>query len=176
MRTFRAAIFRKTRGFTFVELIIVVLIISILITFASVNWNVAAKKGKEALLEQFSIDVAMIREDAVAHYENRVVEFDLTSGTIRLGTIDLKRGFVGTGELHLKGDYLLKEVLINGERFSQGKCYMTFYAAGMVDRAVLHLESGQELYSLAINPLTATVRGENGYVQEIAVPGRNNPY
>src|SRR5208337_1745269 len=105
LRTFRVPIFQKTRGFTLVELLVVVLVISILITFASVNWNVAAKKGKDALLEQFSIDVAVIREDAIGHYENRVVEFDLTGNTIRVGRIDLKTGFVGTGELRLLGDY-----------------------------------------------------------------------
>jgi prepilin-type N-terminal cleavage/methylation domain-containing protein len=175
MRTFRVRIFRKTKGFTLVELLIVVLIISIFLTFASVNWNVAAKKGKEGLLEQFSIDVALIREDAIAHYENRVVEFDLAAGTIRVGRVDLKTGFVGTGELHLQGDYRLTEALINGERFSLGKCYMTFYKGGMVDRAVLHLEGGGESYSLLVNPLTARVRGENGYVEEVSVQGGYHP-
>lgn len=148
---------------------------SILITFASVNWNVGTKKGKDALLEQFSIDIALIREDAIGHYENRVVEFDVTGNTIRVGRMDLKTGFVGTGELHLQDDFRLKEVLINGERFSLGKCYMTFYAGGMVDRAVLHLEGGQDAYSLLVNPLTARVRGENGFIEEVSVQGGNNP-
>jgi prepilin-type N-terminal cleavage/methylation domain-containing protein len=164
----------RYKGFTLVEMLIVILLISIFITFASVNWNSTVKKGKEGLLEKFSIDVAVLREDAVSHYENRVVEFDVTKGTARIGRSDPKTGFVETGELDLAEDYRIKDVVINGQPFPQGKGYMTFYASGMVDRTILHLEGASDLYSLLINPLTAKVTGENGYIEEISVNGRNN--
>ena len=175
MRTFPVPTLRRIKGFTLVELFIVILVISIFVTFASVNWNVATKKGKEALLEDFSIKVAVIREDAISHYENRVLEFDVSNDEVRVGRLDVKNGFLETGLLHLPEDYRIKDVVINGDPFSRGKCYMTFYASGMVDRTLVHLEGSSGFYSLLINPLTAKVTGEDGYINEISVTGRNNP-
>jgi len=174
MRTFRALTSAKTRGFTLVELLVVIFLISIFLTFASVNWNIGTKKGKEALLETFSINVAVIREEAISKYENRVIEFDVTNNAARVGWIDLKNGFTETGRLDLPKDYRIKEVIINGQTFPQGKCYMTFYTSGMVDRAVLHMEGDPGPYSLIVNPLTAKVTGDNGYIQEITIKGRDN--
>ena len=174
MRTSPASTSRRIEGFTLVELLIVVLLISIFMTFASVNWNIAAKKGKEALLEDFSINIALIREDAISHYENRAIEFDVSSSEARVGKLDIKNGFVETRRLHLPEEYQIKDVVINGEVFPQGKCYMTFHANGMVDRTLLHLEGSSDYYSLLTNPLTAKVTGKNGYIQEVSVKGRNN--
>ena len=101
---------RRTKGFTLVELLIVILLISIFITFASVNWNIGTKKGKEALLEKFSIDVGLIREEAISRYEDRVIEFDVTNNAARVGRIDLKNGFTETGRLELPKDYRIKDV------------------------------------------------------------------
>jgi prepilin-type N-terminal cleavage/methylation domain-containing protein len=174
MRTFQVPTSRRIKGFTLVELLIVVLIISIFITFASVNWNVTTKTGKEALLEAFSIRVALIREDAISHYEDRVLEFDVTNDEIRTGRMDVKNGFIETGLLHLSEDYRIKDVVINGTPFPMGKCYMTFYASGMVDRTLVHLEGSSQYYSLLINPLTAKVTGKDGYINETSVKNRNN--
>lgn len=162
-------------GFTLVELLIVILLISLFLTFASVNWNAVHKTGTEAFLENFSISVAMIKEDAVSNYENRVVEFTIIEDTIRVGTIDEKNVLIEKSRIPLAKDYRIKDVVINGQPFPTGKCYMTFHPNGMVDRVVLHLEGNDDLYTLLINPLTARVTGEKGYVEGIALEGRNNP-
>ena len=144
------------------------------VVFASVNWSIGTKKGKGALLESFSIDVALIREEAISKYENRVIEFDVTNNAARIGRIDLKNGFAETGRLDLVKGFQIKDVVINGQVFGQGRCYMTFYASGMVDRAVVHVEGDEGLYSLIVNPLTAKVTGDNGYIQEITIKPRDN--
>jgi prepilin-type N-terminal cleavage/methylation domain-containing protein len=169
MPTSPAPTLRRIRGFTLLELIIVVALIGIFITFASVNWNIGAKKGKEALLEQFSIDVSVIREEAISKYENRLIEFDVTNSEVRVGRTDLENGFVETDRLRLPEDFRIKDVVINGQAFPEGKCYMTFYPSGMVDRAVLHVQGGPAFYSLLVNPLTAKVTGEDGYIGEISI-------
>jgi prepilin-type N-terminal cleavage/methylation domain-containing protein len=165
---------RKTDGFTLVELLIVILIIGMFITLASVNWTNRTKRGKEGLLEQFSINVSLLREDAVANYEDRIVEYDITMGTIRVGRIDQKDSFIETRELPLTDEYRLKDVVINGERCAVGKCYMTFHANGMVDRTIVHLEGKEQFYSLLVNPVTAEVTGENGYTEETTFKRRDN--
>lgn len=172
---FRAPTSGKTNGFTFLELLIVLLLLSIFLTFASVNWNVMGKSGKENLLEHFSIEVSLLREDAVSNYESRTIEFDISNSKITVGTIEQKRGFVETREIQLPRDYGIRDVVINGTSFSLGKGYMSFYPNGMVDRVVLHLSRENDFYSLFINPLTAKVTGEDGYVEEISVTRGNNP-
>ena len=176
MRTFPAPTSQRISGFTLLELLIVILLMSILVTFASVNWNIAAKKGKEALLEEFSINVATIREDAISHYEKRALQFDLSAGEIHIGSLDAKNQFVETGLMHLPEEYTLKDVVVNGVAFPQGKCYMTFFETGMVDRTLVHLEGNDTFYSLLINPLTARVTGKDGYIEEIPVKVRNDAY
>ena len=88
MRTYRVPTFPRTRGFTVVELLIVVLLISIFLTFASVNWDVTSKRGKDALLENLSSAVSQMREEAIANYERRVIEIDLTTAKILVGAVD----------------------------------------------------------------------------------------
>jgi prepilin-type N-terminal cleavage/methylation domain-containing protein len=173
MRISPAPISLKNRrgddGFTLLELIIVILLVSIFLTFASVNWNGVSSKGSDALFERLSIAVSFLREEAVSKYEERVIEFDVTAGKILFGYVDQKLGFTKTGEIPLSEDYQLKDVVINGEKFSTGKGYMTFFGSGMVDRAIIHLQGKDENYSLLVNPLTAKLTGERGYVEETSI-------
>ncbi len=165
----------KSKGFTLIELLIVILLIGIFITFASVNWTNMAKKGKEGLLETFSINVSLIREDAISNYESRAVEYDITENRIRRGRIDEKNGFVAAGEIGLFG-YQLKDVVINGMAYSMGKCCMTFHTNGMVDRTIVHLEAKDHFYTLLVSPLTGKVKGETGRIEEVSPKGKNTLY
>jgi len=178
MRTFQAEILKKTDGFTLLELIFVAFLLSIALTFVSVRWNVFSKQSKDTLLEKISIEIALLRENSISEYRQKAIELDLTKNTIRIGEVDLIKGFVPEREIPMPEKYLLKDAVVNGEKFSIGKTVMRLYPTGLVDKVILHFESEKEgFFSITINPLTARVSEENGYVEEIKIPvtGRVNP-
>ena len=176
MRTFPALISQRTKGFTLVELLIVTLLLALFLTFASVNWQVFSRQGAESFLERFSIEVTLLREEAISNYEDRAIQFDVSANGIYIGRPDRLAGFLKTRELNVPEPYVLRDVVLNGLKVTQGKATMRFLSNGMIDRVILHFGLGADkLYTFLLNPLTAKVTGENGYVEEITLPGRNNP-
>ncbi|MBA4419112.1 MAG: hypothetical protein C0392_14580 [Syntrophus sp. (in: bacteria)] len=176
MPIFQAKTLRRTNGFTLLELILVVLLMSILLTFASVKWDFFAKKDKETFLERLSIEISMLRESAVSDYEQKAIQFDITKNMLSIGYVDLTKGFVSSRDIDIPEEYLLKDVIINGGKISIGTAVMRFYPTGLVDRLIMHLEGKKEgFYSVIINPLTAKMSEERGYIEEIIIPKRANP-
>jgi len=175
MRIYPVRTLGRNSGFTLVELFIVTLLLAIFLTFASVNWDVLSKKGEDTFLERFSLEVALLREEAVSSYEQRAMEFDLATNRISIGRFDPDKGFVQLRELVIPESYVLKDLVVNGEKITVGKVAARFFPAGMNDRVILHFETDEnQFYSVLLNPLTAKVTGENTYIEEVALPARNN--
>lgn len=163
-------------GFTLVELLIATLLLAIFLTFASVNWKSFAPNNRESFLERFSMEISLLKEEAISDYDEKAIEFNLVDNIITIGRIDKVMGFVKQRDLALPDESRMKDLLINGESFSTGKPLMVFYPTGAVDRVILHLDLEQnDYYSISVSPLTAKATGEQGYIEEIAVRGRNNP-
>lgn len=173
---FPVRILGRTSGFTLLELLVVVLLLAIFLTFASVNWVAFSSGDKDTFLEQFSVQISLVREDAVASFEERVMEVDLNESTIAIGRIDLLTGFVPIRDVPLPNGYKLRDIVLNGRLFSIGKSVMRFHPEGFVDRLIMHVDTGNDsMYTLLVNPLTARVEGKDGYVEEISVTKRDNP-
>ncbi len=174
--TFRAQNLAETKGFTFVELIIAILLISILITLAAVNWGVFTKKESEVFLEQFSMELTLLREDAISSYQERALRFDMTRNMIEIGAPDLVKEFESFRKLKVPDGFSLTDVIVNGQRVTMGTALMKVYSSGLVDKAILHFHGREEgMVSLVIQPLTARVEAHSGYIQEISLRERNNP-
>lgn len=164
------------KGFTLVELLIATLLLAIFLTFASVNWNAFAPNNKESFLESLSMEISLLREEAISDYDEKAIEFDLVNNIVTIGRIDKVMGFVRGRELNLPEQSRIKDLVINGESFSTGKPLMVFYPTGAVDRVILHLDLKQnDYYSILVSPLTAKTTGEQGYIEEATVQERNNP-
>jgi len=167
MQTYQIETLKKINGFTLFELILVILLLSILISFASVRWDVLSKGGKETFLEKFSIEVSLLRENAISDFQRKVLRFDVTKNIIEAGEMDTIKGFTSEREFAVPDKYILKDVVINGEKFSVGQAVMFFYPNGLVDRVIIHFEGEKEgYYSIIVNPLTARITEENGYIEE----------
>ena len=176
MPMFPVSISPRTRGFTLVELLLGVFVLGLFLSLAAVNWTVLAPKGRETFLETFSVQIAVLKEEAIAQYDDRAMEFDVAGNTISAGRIDKIRGYVLSKELPLPSDYKLRNVVINGETFPTGKPLVRFYPSGMVDRIIVHLDrEASDPYSIIVDPLTARVTGKDGYIEDISLPGRNKP-
>jgi prepilin-type N-terminal cleavage/methylation domain-containing protein len=162
------------KGFTLMEMLIVILLSAIFLSLAAVNWNGLLPRGKETFLETFSIEIAFLKEEAVARYDDRVMEFDLSGNTINVGRIDAVKGYVPLKELPVPEGYRLRDVLINGQKVSLGKPLIRFYSTGLIDRTIVHLDrEGSDPYSIMVDPLTARITGKNGYIEEVSVPKGN---
>jgi prepilin-type N-terminal cleavage/methylation domain-containing protein len=167
---------KNSKGFTFVELAVAVVVISILITLVSVNWGAMWRNKTDSFLERFSMEVALVREDAVSSYQQRAMELNLTDNAIRIGAIDLVKGFDSFKEVTMPEGFTLKNAIINGRKYSIGKVLIVFYPSGLIDKAILQFEERKEGFSsVVINPLTAKVELFSGYIEEISLSGRANP-
>jgi prepilin-type N-terminal cleavage/methylation domain-containing protein len=164
----------KSKGFTLLELLVVVLLISIFVTFASVNWGVFAKKDSESFLERFSMEVGLLREEAISAYQNKVIQFDVTNNTMSTGVIDAVNGFKVSRRLDIPDGYVIRDVVVNGVKTIRGAGTMNFYPSALVDRAIIHFETRTQYYSFIIQPLTAKVEARDAYVEEISLTERNN--
>jgi prepilin-type N-terminal cleavage/methylation domain-containing protein len=167
----------KTKGFTLLELIIVILLISLFLSLLSVNWMGLSRKEKDTFLETLSLQVAVLREDAISSYQVRAIEFDITNNTMKAGAVDLTKGFDAFRQIDLAKGYVLKDVIINGNKITIGKTLARYYPSGLVDKTIIHFEAEKEgYYSVVIHPLTAKVEAANDYLEEIKIPeGGNTP-
>jgi prepilin-type N-terminal cleavage/methylation domain-containing protein len=165
----------KTKGFTFIELAIAIVVVSILITLTAVNWNALWEKGKQTFLDRFAMEVAVLREEAVSNYQQRAMEFNITDNTIRVGAVDIVKGFDPLRQIPLPEGYSVKETVINGKKVTIGKTFVIFYPSGLIDKTILHIEESKDFSSIIIHPLTAKVEYRSGYIEEVLLPERNNP-
>jgi prepilin-type N-terminal cleavage/methylation domain-containing protein len=158
------------KGFTLVELLVVTLLLAIFLTLASVKWQNLSSKGGESFLESFSIEVTLLREEAISSYQEQAIQFDLSTNSIYIGQPDRLKGFLQTRELKVPEPYILKDIVLNGEKITAGKATMRFLSTGVIDRVILHFTGTKDqFYTVLLNPLTAKVTGENGYIEEITL-------
>jgi len=171
MRTYRVRLLKRIDGFTLLELLVILLLISLFLPFIFLNLQGFGSDEKENLLSMLALEFSLLRERAISDHTVLCVEFDITKNMISTGSLDIYMRFLPEKEIEIGGNYILKDVVINGEKFGEGKCLMRFYPTGLVDRAIVHFEkNGERFYSIVCNPLTARLEGFNEYVEEIKEP------
>jgi prepilin-type N-terminal cleavage/methylation domain-containing protein len=167
MRTFQARIWKENRGFSLLELLVVLLLMSIFLPFSLVRLEILKEDEENFMLSALSTSFSLLREKAVTEYVTQYVELDVTNNTIKIGYMDVYVGFVPEREIRVQGPYVLKDVVINGEKLVHGRCVVRFYPTGLVDRVIMHFEGERgSFYSVVLDPLTATVQGYDGYREE----------
>lgn len=176
MRIYQAQNLTKIKGFTFVELIIAILLISILISFAAVNWGAFSRNDDASFLDQFSMEILALQEHTIAKYQGRTLQFDLTKNSIESGVIDIERGFVPIKKIATPSYFNLVDAVINGQKTTTGIAQMSFYPTGLIDKAILHFKSEKGgWFTIIIWPLTGTLETYNEYIDEAKFNKGDNP-
>jgi len=175
MLIYRALNLTKTNGFTFIELIIAVLVLSISITFVAVNWGAFATKEGSSFIERFSLEISLLREDAISSYQERILQFDLADNKIESGVIDMRRGFEVLRRLAVPSDFHLIDTVINGQKVTNGATQMRFYPMGFLDKTILHFKAAKDGWlTIIIWPLTGRLEIRNEYIDEIKLNKGDN--
>lgn len=168
MRIFPAETLKKSKGFTLLELLIIVFIIMVFLPVFFLNLDVLKRDEKREIFDMLSVEFSLLRERAISDYMIKYIEFDLTSNTISTGDMDVYRGFLPEKKIGIPEKFILKDVIINGEKFTTGKAVMKFYSTGMIDRVIMHFERGNDtFYTIVSEPLTAKLKEYDTYIEEI---------
>ncbi len=166
----------KTKGFTLLELMVVMVVLAMAFSFVAINWGGLVRKEEDSFFSRFSLEASILREEAVSAFQQRAIEIDFTANSITAGAVDLQTGITPFRSLGVPYGLTVKDAIVNGRKFSTGKVVVRFYPTGLVDRTILHLEGGREgSYSIIIQPLTARVEIRNGHIEEIEVPPGSYP-
>jgi prepilin-type N-terminal cleavage/methylation domain-containing protein len=175
-QTYQAQKLTRIKGFTFVELTIVILLISILVTFTAVNWGSFSRKDREKFVDQLTSEVSLIRGDAISSYQNRVLHIDFTKNLIEVGANDSVRGFESLRYIAIPDNLMLADAIINGQKSTSGIVQIRFYPIGLSDKAILHFEGKKEdNLTIIIWPLTGSIEAHKEYIDEIKFYTRDNP-
>jgi general secretion pathway protein H len=140
---------KREKGFTLLELIIVMLLISIIAAIATVSFVNTLPAGKfYAAVREIVATIKHAKTLAQITGENQAVEIDL----------DAKRyGIEGRGERGLPPDTDIEVVDALAGEVRQGKYYLVFYAGGGFEGGTVILKNKKKSISISIDPIVGAV-------------------
>lgn len=167
MPTYPARKLRRIDGFTLLELLIVLVTLAVLLPFVFLSFDVLQARGKERLFSVLSLEVSLLREKAATDYVIKCLEFDIGSGVIKSGNFSPDMQCVAEKEITIPEDLFLRDVVVNGQKFTQGRCVAKVYPFSFSDKFILHFEtSNGNFYTIISHPLIAKLEEFDEYVEE----------
>lgn len=146
---FRFLIFDSRKGFTLLELIIVMFLISIMLAFSAVFFGNALPSGRfNATTRELAAAVRHARTLSQLNGEKQSVLIDLDSG---------KYGIKGRGEKKLPPDVNIKIVDPFYGEISKGKFQFVFHTAGSAEGGTIVLWNRKKTVNINIDPIVGAV-------------------
>ena len=150
---------RKKDGFTLVELIIVIFIISL--TTALVMPNLWDRSGRALKSEtkRFANTMRYIYDEAIGKKQTYILKIDLNTDSWSFESESESRSF------RTKETVMFKDIIIPslGE-VSAGQVMLKFGPMGPEEPLTLHLMQDDHEYTVMFNPLNGRVKIHEGYV------------
>lgn len=164
---------RSSRGFTLIELAVVVAILAVMITLIAPRLGELGEANLKRSSRHLTGMIRFLHEESQAKKTRYRLMFDLQEGrywpeaerTISDNAVEFQRAAsVIGGEASLAGQTTFRDIKVAGH---PDEPYMLFTPDGWVERTLIHLRDGSEKdFTLIVKPLTGDTELREGYVEE----------
>lgn len=172
----RKAAVRGERGFTLVELGVVLLILGLVAGVLIPQFRDRSRADLVSHARRMAVTFRFLRQEAILSGRTYRLVYDLGAHRYwaELADAPAEAALAGGGaDLPIRPVTLPEPVSFSDVTFplaaaraQQGIVWTFFYPDGNVDWTVVHLNNGQEEYTLSIRPLTGAVYMTDRYVDE----------
>ncbi len=164
---------RNCSGFTLIELGLVILIIGVVLGMVIPRFRDRSHAELVAQTRKLAVTFRYLQHEAILNGRTYRLNYDLdrqrywvTAATDEEGL----GGFVREGGILARDVGLPEPVALSdvslpmiAGKLHEGIAYTHFYPDGYVDQTVIHIDNGQDAYTLYVNPLTGQVYVAFGY-------------
>lgn len=166
---------RRDAGFTLIELGLVLLIISISLVLVVPRFRDQSHAQLIAQTRKLAATFRFLQQEAILNGRVYRLTFDLDQQryfVTAADTDDPEGAFADAGgilsrEVVLPSTVQISDVNmpLSGGKVYEGLGWVQFYPDGYVDPSVVHLDNGQEVYTLYVDqPLTGRANVQSGYL------------
>jgi general secretion pathway protein H len=160
---------RNNKGYTLIELAVVVLIIGLMLTFAVPRVrDVLREDGLKTAARQLTGAVKELRNEAVREQVDYVLHLDLNNSAFWRYSVDMtpeKKDELKNLSVRLPDGVKIADMYHVGEaKRSDGEAQIRFFKKGYVQPTVIHLSQGEMSYTVIIHPLLAQVKVHDRYI------------
>ena len=163
--------FRRNKGFTLIELIVVIFLISLMLFFAIPRFQVDVLSDNTNKVSRWiMLKVHALKEKAVHEQKLYVLHLSLDSNQLWVTSDIMSEEELQTAALNgyeLPENIKLLDVEYpDEEKISVGRADIYFYKKGYSDKAIIHISNNDnELLSLVVEPFLSRVRLYNKYIE-----------
>lgn len=155
-------------GFTLIELIVVILLISILMVFAAPRLDVSLFSDNERKLSSWIlVTVKALKENAFKTQTINTLHVDLDGNRMWTSIGQVTDETPRENEYVLPAGYRLMDVWFPDEdKLTRGTAAIRFYAKGYSDKALIHVEDDDDnRFSFLIEPFLPHVKISDTYIE-----------
>lgn len=157
------------KGYTLIELTIVVLLIGLMLTFAAPRVrDVLQEDGLKTAARQLNGAVKELRNEAVREQVDYVIQFNLDNGEYWPYSVDMtpeKKDEMKKRAIHLPDGVKIADMYRIGEaKKTDGEAQVVFFKKGYIQPTVIHLLKGDQYFTVVIAPFLAKMKVYDKYI------------